>query len=173
MLGGAASEYPNGRVFSSIMIYSDFMTDALTPAETTEGYLTVPRAIPEDVAGRRVVPCRIGGQLFGVDVAQAGEMMVLSATVPVALAPARVRGVINQHGRMATVIETRAALGLPAQDPAEDPARDAVPAPRVGLTVEYGGHLYILAVDEVREIVTLEDARDPITPLDLDAIVRP
>jgi hypothetical protein len=67
---------------------------------------------------------------------------------------------------MATVIETHAALGLVAQD--------SKPAPsRVGLTVEHGGHLYVLAVDEVREIVALEDTREPITPLDLDAIVRP
>jgi len=162
MLGGAACEYPNGGVFSSIMIYSGFMTDALMTAETTEGYLT----ILEDTAARRVVPCRIGGQLFGVDVAQAGDMVVLSATVPVALAPARVRGVLSRHGRMATVIETHAALGLAPQDSKAAPSR-------VGLTVEHGGHLYVLAVDEVREIVALEDAREPITPLDLDAIVRP
>jgi len=153
--GRAASEYPKGKVFSSILIYRQFMTNELMPAE---GYL----ATPESPANVQVVPIRIDGSLYGIPVAQAGDMVVLSAVVPVALAPRSVRGVLNRQGRMATVIETRFALGLPAR---------ASKAPLIGLTVEEGGHLYILAVDEVREIVDPAHAREPIAPLDVGAIV--
>ena len=111
--------------------------------------------------GARVVPIRIDGRLYGVPVAQAGDMVVLSATVPVAFAPASVRGVVNRQGRMATVIETRLGLG-----------RDQTPTPPlIGLSVEHDGHFYILAVDEVREITDSANTREPIAPLDIGAIV--
>jgi chemotaxis signal transduction protein len=130
------------------------MTNELIPAE---GYLSG----PESPAIARVVPIRIDGSLYGVPVAQAGDMVVLSSVVPVAFAPASVRGVLNRQGRMATVIETRLALG-----------RGQMPTPQlIGLSVEQDGHLYILAVDEVREITDLADTREPIAPLDIGAIV--
>jgi chemotaxis signal transduction protein len=128
----------------------------------TEGMLTAVDA----VAGSRVVPIRVGGRLHGVPVEQAGDMVILSAIVPVAFAPPCVRGVLNQHGRMATVIDTSVALGLP-------PNRAQASNTRlIGLTVEQAGHLYILAVDEVREIVELTHAHEPIAPLDIGAIVN-
>jgi hypothetical protein len=47
-----------------------------------------------------------------------------------------------------------------------------MPTPQlIGLSVEQDGHLYILAVDEVREITDLADTREPIAPLDIGAIV--
>jgi chemotaxis signal transduction protein len=134
------------------------MTNELIPAE---GYLSG----PENPAIARVVPIRIDGSLYGVPVAQAGDMVVLSSVVPVALAPASVRGVLNRQGRMATVIETRLALGG-----GQTPTQASTP-PLIGLSVEQDGHLYILAVDEVREITDLADARETIAPLDIGAIV--
>ncbi len=119
----------------------------------------------EAVAGSRVVPIRVGGNLHGVPVEQAGDMVVLTTIVPVAFAPPSVRGVLNQHGRMATVIDTRIALGL-GPDPTQ-----ASNTRLIGLTVEQDGHLYVLTVDEVREIVDPAHAHEPITPLDVGAIV--
>ncbi len=118
-------------------------------------------------AGSRVVPIRVGGALHGVPVEQAGDMVVLTptSTVPVAFAPASVRGVLNQHGRMATVIETDIVLGITSGQ------TQAVHNRLVGLTVEHDGQLYILAVDEVREIVELAQVPEPIAPLDIGAIV--
>lgn len=125
-----------------------------------------------DIAsGSRVVPIRVGGILHGVPLEQAGDMVVLSSIVPVAFAPPSVRGVVNQHGRMATVIETGIALGL---GPDGGPDRGQASNTRlIGLSVEHDGHIYILAVDEVREIVDPAHAREPIAPLDIGAIVSP
>ena len=136
------------------------MTIALTPSDTlTEGYVVAPEPDMAD----RVVPCRIGGRLYGVPLEIAGDMVVLTATsmTPIAFAPDVVRGVVNQHGRMATVIDCRRALGLPP----------ATANSLVGLTVEQGGHFYVLTVDEVGELAAIRDAREPIAPLDIGAIV--
>ena len=127
-----------------------------------EGYLHT----PETPTNARVIPVRVGGRLHGVPVEQAGDMVVLSSMIPVAFAPPRVRGVLNQHGRMATVIETSVALGL-VPDRAQ-----ASNTRLIGLTVEHDGHLYILAVDEVREIVEPGQVLEPIAPLDIGAIVN-
>jgi chemotaxis signal transduction protein len=135
------------------------MTDALNPAESTEGYLPN----PDNPGFPRVVPCRIGELVLGVPVEQAGDMVILTNVTPVALAPPTVRGVLSQQGRMATIVETRLTLGIaPSQPPS-----------LVGLTVEHGGHLYILVVDEVREIVSLDDSQKEIAPMDIGAIVTP
>ena len=136
------------------------MTTALTPSDTlTEGYVVASE--PETVD--RVVPCRIGGRLYGVPLEIAGDMVVLPAAsmTPIAFAPDVVRGVVNQQGRMATVIDTHRALGLPP----------ATANSLVGLTVEHGGHLYVVTVDEVGELAAIHDAREPIAPLDIGAIV--
>lgn len=159
MLGRAASEYPNGKVFSSLLIYSGFMTDALIAVESPEGYLPG----PDNPGFPRVVPCRVGGRILGVPVEQAGDMVILTNVSSIALAPPTVRGVLNQQGRMATIVETRLALGEP---PSQPPSL-------VGVTVEQDGHLYILVVDEVREIVAIDGTQKEIAPMDIGAIVNP
>lgn len=111
----------------------------------------------------RVVPVRIDGSLYGVPLEKAGDMVIVSSIVPVAFAPQSVHGVLNQHGRMATVIETRIALGLGQAQTSNTRL--------IGLTVEHDGHLYILVVDEVREITELAHTHEPIAPLNIGAIV--
>jgi len=117
----------------------------------------------DTVRTARVVPVRIDGSLYGVPLEKAGDMVIVSSIVPVAFAPQSVHGVLNQHGRMATVIETRIALGLGQAQTSNTRL--------IGLTVEHDGHLYILVVDEVREITELAHAHEPIAPLDIGAIV--
>jgi chemotaxis signal transduction protein len=135
------------------------MTDALIPAEIPEGYLP----IPGNPAAQRVVPCRINGRIYGIPVEQAGDIVILTTSMPVAFAPPTVRGVFNQNGRMATIVEAQIALGGPT------PASPSL----VGLTVDHQGHRYVLAVDEVREITELDDEAGEIAPLDIGAIVEP
>jgi chemotaxis signal transduction protein len=120
-------------------------------------------SVPEVSSAARVVPVRIDGSLYGVPLETAGDMVIVSSIVPVAFAPQSVHGVLNQHGRMATVIETRIALGLGQAQNSNTRL--------IGLTVEHDGHLYILVVDEVREITELAHAHEPIAPLDIGAIV--
>ena len=132
------------------------MTGEQLPAEGIYPALDIVRTA-------RVVPVRIDGSLYGVPLETAGDMVIVSSIVPVAFAPQSVHGVLNQHGRMATVIETRIALGLGQAQNSNTRL--------IGLTVEHDGHLYILVVDEVREITELAHAHEPIAPLDIGAIV--
>ena len=132
------------------------MTGEQLPAEGIYPALDIVRTA-------RVVPVRIDGSLYGVPLEKSGDMVIVSSIVPVAFAPQSVHGVLNQHGRMATVIETRIALGLGQAQTSNTRL--------IGLTVEHDGHLYILVVDEVREITELAHAHEPIAPLDIGAIV--
>ena len=105
--------------------------------------------------------CRIGGRLYGVPLEAAGDMVVLSSLTPIPFAPAIVRGAVNLDHRMTTVIDARAALGLPAS------ASRSI----IGLTVEHEGHVYVLSVDEVGDIAAAHDGTEPIHPLDVGAMV--
>lgn len=105
--------------------------------------------------------CRIGGLLYGVPLEVAGDMVVLSSLTAIPFAPSVVCGAVNLNGRMTTVIDARSALGLP-------------PSPSgsiIGLTVEHGGHVYVLSVDEVGDIAGAHDGSAPIHPLNLGAMV--
>ena len=117
----------------------------------------------ESAGQERLVTCRIGGRLYGVDLEKARDMVVLSSVTPIPFAPERVRGAVNLNNRMATVIDVRSVLGLPPNETHSI----------VGLTVEHDGHAYVLAVDEVGDIAGTADAREPIERLDVGAIVAP
>jgi chemotaxis signal transduction protein len=156
---GRACEYPKDGIFSSLLIYSRFMTNELMPLDG----LDAPAGTDQSDPSAQVVPCRIGGRLYGVPLDRAGDMVILTTAsiTPISFAPPVVKGAVSQQGRMATVIDTRMALGLP---PAEATSL-------VGLTVEHGPHLYVLTVDEVGELAALHEAGEAILPLDIAAVV--
>lgn len=87
----------------------------------------------------------IAGQLFGVPVFAVQDVLKRAQVAHVPLAPPMVRGSMNLRGRITTVIDMRARLGLPAFE-------NAV---AMHVVVEHAGELYSLMVDNVREVMTL------------------
>jgi purine-binding chemotaxis protein CheW len=89
----------------------------------------------------------VGGNLFGVPVLRVQDTLIPDRIATVPLAPFEVRGSINLRGRIVTVIDMRARLGLPEEGRPKGSG--------MGVTVESGSELYTLLVDSVGDVITL------------------
>lgn len=103
----------------------------------------------------------IGDLLLGVDIRTVQEINRQVDVTPVPNSPEHVRGVINLRGEVATVIDLRKVLGLPAAEVTRD-ARN--------LIVHSQGEAIGLWVDRVSDIVAV--ARDGVapTPANVDGV---
>ncbi len=94
----------------------------------------------------KLVTFMVADQLFGVSVEKAVDILIPERIAPVPLAPPHVQGAINVRGKIVTVIDVRARLGLRAID---------TPHQRTGLTVEHNCGFYTLMVDKIGDVVEL------------------
>lgn len=101
----------------------------------------------------------IGGQSFGVPVLVVQDILLPDRIAPIPLAHPAVLGSINVRGKIVTVVDVRARLGLPA---GENGGR------RMGVTVENQGELYALLVERVGDVLTLPASRFQQKPSSLD-----
>jgi len=96
---------------------------------------------------RMLCSLRIGGALYGIDVAQIQEVLGEREPVRVPLAPWFIAGVISYRGDVLTMVCGRTLLGVPMEQ-----RRGYV------LVVEdASGHRFGLLVDEVSDAVVVED----------------
>ena len=102
----------------------------------------------------------VAGQMFGVPVLRVQDILQTHKIASIPLAPAEVRGSINLRGRIVTVIDVRARLGL---EPVEDSATD-----QMGVTIEMGIDLYTLLADSIGDVVSLSHNSYEKTPGTLD-----
>ncbi len=105
------------------------------------------------------VTVRIGGQLFGVNVGEIREVFSPQAITPVPRAPDGIAGLLNLRGRIVTMIDSRACLGLSARGEDE---------PAMALGLEVGSDLYGVLVDSVGEMLRLDPAAAEPAPGHLD-----
>jgi len=99
----------------------------------------------------------IGGQLVGIPVLSARDVLSPQTIVRIPLAPPQIAGSLNLRGRIVTAIDVRICLGLPA---VEDPSAS------MGVVTEHRGELYSLLVDAVGEVLRLSAEtfeRNPMT----------
>ncbi len=92
----------------------------------------------------------IAGQAFGVPVLVVQDILLPDRIAPIPLAHPAVRGSINVRGKIVTVVDVRARLGLPAGENGER---------RMGVAVENHGELYALLVDRVGDVLSLPASR--------------
>ncbi len=102
----------------------------------------------------------VNGQMFGVPVLRVQDILQTHKIASIPLAPAEVRGSINLRGRIVTVIDVRARLGL---EPADENATN-----QMGVTVEMGMDLYTLLADSIGDVVSLSNDNYEKTPGTLD-----
>ncbi len=106
------------------------------------------------------VTVTIGGQLFGLPIAQVQDVFVLGQMTKVPLAPQEIAGILNLRGRIVTAIDMRCRLGMQKRSESGETMA-------VGIDCE--GESYGLIVDSVGEVLRLADeSRQPV-PVNLDS----
>jgi purine-binding chemotaxis protein CheW len=109
---------------------------------------------------REYVTAVVAGELIGLPILQVQDVFVPEGITRVPLAPAEIAGVINLRGRVVTLIDLRARLGMPPRDPE---------SPMMAIGVEAAGESFGLLIDSIGEVLQLSDAEREPNPLHLDA----
>ena len=101
----------------------------------------------------------IGGQLFGLPISRVQDVFMPERVTRVPLSSQEIAGVLNLRGRIVTVVDMRARLGLPKSDEGKTP---------MAVGVDLRGESYGLLIDTIGEVLGLaEDAREE-NPVNLD-----
>src|SRR6202162_4134970 len=125
----------------------DSMTTMTSKTETIEG------AVSE------FVTAVIGGQLFGLPISRVQDVFMPERLTRGPLSSGEIAGVLNLRGRIVTVVDMRARLGLPKND-------DGKPPMAVG--VDLRGESYGLLIDQIGEGLKLADDGREENPVNLD-----
>ncbi len=105
------------------------------------------------------VTAMIGGQLFGLPISRVQDVFMPERLTRVPLSSGEIAGVLNLRGRIVTVVDMRARLGLPRND-------DGKPPMAVG--VDLRGESYGLLIDQIGEVLKLADEGREENPVNLD-----
>ena len=101
----------------------------------------------------------IGGPLFGLPISRVQDGFMPERVTRVPLASREIAGVLNLRGRIVTVVDMRARLGLPPADHGRTP---------MAVGVDLRGESYGLMIDQIGEVLRLpEDSRED-NPVNLD-----
>src|SRR5258705_4117494 len=84
----------------------------------------------------------IGGQLFGLPISRVQDVFMPERLTRVPLSSAEIAGVLNLRGRIVTLVNMRARLGLPKNDDGKPP---------MAVRVDLRGEPYGLPFDRVRQ----------------------
>jgi len=113
----------------------------------SDGGVTAADVPADGVATERVVLFLAGGHTFGIAVNRIREIIPAREYTPLPGSGAHVCGLINLRGRIVTVMDLAARLGLP---PAAGHAEHSI------VIAEYGDRLLGMAVQDVVRIVTVD-----------------
>ncbi|UFZ01787.1 chemotaxis protein CheW [Bradyrhizobium ontarionense] len=115
--------------------------------ETTEG------------AASEFVTAVIGGQLFGLPISRVQDVFMPERVTRVPLSSAEIAGVLNLRGRIVTVVDMRARLGL---------ERFGESKPPMAVGVDLRGESYGLLIDQIGEVLRLPEESREENPVNLD-----
>jgi purine-binding chemotaxis protein CheW len=118
-----------------------------TKTETVEGAVT------------EYVTAVIGGQLFGLPISRVQDVFMPQRLTRVPLSSAEIAGVLNLRGRIVTVIDMRARLGLPRNEDGKS---------SMAIGVDSRGESYGLLIDQIGEVLKLHDNGREENPVNLD-----
>jgi purine-binding chemotaxis protein CheW len=138
-------------------VQPDGMSEAQPGHKGTNTMIT--RTPTVEGAVSEYVTAMIGGQLFGLPISRVQDVFMPERLTRVPLSPAEIAGVLNLRGRIVTVIDMRARLGLPRND-------DGRPPMAVG--VDLRGESYGLLIDQIGEVLKLADDGREENPVNLD-----
>jgi purine-binding chemotaxis protein CheW len=101
----------------------------------------------------------IGGQLFGLPISRVQDVFMPERLTRVPLSSQEIAGVLNLRGRISTVGDMRARLGLPKNEDGKLP---------MAVGVDLRGESYGLLIDTIGEVLRLPDASCEENPVNLD-----
>src|ERR1700745_1226570 len=101
----------------------------------------------------------IGGQLFGLPISRGQDVFMPERLTRVPLASSEIAGVLNLRGRIVTVVDMRARLGLPRNDGGK---------PAMWARGDVRDESYGLLIDQIGEVLRLPDDGREETPVNLD-----
>jgi purine-binding chemotaxis protein CheW len=107
----------------------------------------------------QLVTVFVGEQMFGLPILRVRDVFVVHELTPVPLAPPSVAGLFNLRGRVLTILDMRALLGLPPR---------AASGESVAIGIEWHGEAFGLLVDRVSEVMSLTEASREPNPANLD-----
>jgi purine-binding chemotaxis protein CheW len=105
------------------------------------------------------VTAMIGGQLFGLPISRVQDVFMPERVTRVPLASHEIAGVLNLRGRIVTVIDMRARLGLPRPEDGKAP---------MAVGVDLRGESYGLLIDQIGEVLRLPEDGKEDNPVNLD-----
>jgi purine-binding chemotaxis protein CheW len=105
------------------------------------------------------VTALIGGQLFGLPISRVQDVFMPERLTRVPLSSQEIAGVLNLRGRIVTVVDMRARLGLPRADEGQPP---------MAVGVDLRGESYGLLIDTIGEVLRLPEASREENPVNLD-----
>ena len=101
----------------------------------------------------------IGEQLFGLPISRVQDVFMPERLTRVPLSSAEIAGVLNLRGRIVTVVDMRARLGLPKAEDGKVP---------MAVGVDLRGESYGLLIDQIGEVLRLPEASCEENPVNLD-----
>src|SRR5205823_12719599 len=105
------------------------------------------------------VTAMIGGQLFGLPISRVQDVFMPERVTRVPLSSREIAGVLNLRGRIVTIVDMRARLGLPMNDDGKPP---------MAVAVDLRGGSYGLLIDQIGEVLRLPDEGREENPVNLD-----
>ncbi|WP_415155721.1 chemotaxis protein CheW [Maritalea sp.] len=108
----------------------------------------------------QLVTCRIGGQLFAINLEMVEDVFKPEQYTPIPTVRPEIAGILNLRGRIIVAINTDQLLGLPA-----------IAAPIVGrqmVNIKYLNESYGLLADSVGDVVTFSVDDIQPNPINLD-----
>src|SRR5260370_31105557 len=101
----------------------------------------------------------IGGQLFGLPISRVQDVFMPERVTRVPLSSREIAGVLNLRGRIVTVVDMRARLGLPKPEDGKVP---------MAVGVDLRGESYGLLIDQIGEVLRLSEDNKEENPVNLD-----
>src|SRR4051794_39524060 len=105
------------------------------------------------------VTAMIGGQLFGLPISRVQDVFMPERVTRVPLSSREIAGVLNLRGRIVTVVDMRARLGLPKPEDGKIP---------MAVGVDLRGESYGLLIDQIGEVLRHAEERMEENPRHLD-----
>src|SRR3954470_3092091 len=110
-------------------------------------------------AATEYVTAVIGGQLFGLPISRVQDVFMPERVTRVPLSSAEIAGVLNLRGRIVTVVDMRARLGL---------ERFGESKPPMAVGGDLRGGSYGLLIDQIGEVLRLHEESREENPVNLD-----
>src|ERR1700692_1290913 len=105
------------------------------------------------------VTAMIGAQRCGLPISRVQDVFMPERLTRVPLSPGEIAGVLNLRGRIVTVVDMRARLGLANNDDGNTPMAGGA---------DLRGQPYGLLIDQIGEVLKLADTGREENPVNLD-----